>query len=59
MSRQVSAEGLAWIELVLLGMALLAWLRHRQDGRRAFRFVLAWGSSSAPPVFPGWRTATG
>jgi thiol:disulfide interchange protein len=43
MSRQVSAEGLAWIELVLLGMALLAWLRHRQDGRRVLRLVLALG----------------
>jgi suppressor for copper-sensitivity B len=43
MSRQVSAEGVAWIELALLGMALLAWLRHRQDGRRALRFVLALG----------------
>lgn len=43
MSPQVSPEGLAWIELALLGMALLAWLRHRQDGRRALRFVLALG----------------
>ena len=34
LSRQVSPEGLAWIELALLGMALLAWLRHRRTAAR-------------------------
>jgi suppressor for copper-sensitivity B len=41
LSRQVSPEGLAWVELVLLVMALLAWLRRRADGRSALRFGLA------------------
>jgi hypothetical protein len=36
----VSAEGLAWIELALLAMALFAWLRHRSATRAALRFVL-------------------
>jgi DsbC/DsbD-like thiol-disulfide interchange protein len=41
LSRRVSPEGLAWIELALLGMGLLAWLRARQGTRRPARFVLA------------------
>lgn len=41
LSRRVSPEGLAWIELALLGMGLLAWLRSRQGTRRPARFVLA------------------
>ena len=41
LSHQVSPEGLAGIELVLLTMALLAWLRHREGNGRAFRAVLA------------------
>lgn len=41
LSRQVSPEGLAWIELALLGMSLFAWLRRRADGRSALRFGLA------------------
>jgi DsbC/DsbD-like thiol-disulfide interchange protein len=41
LSRRVSPEGLAWIELVLLGMGLLAWLRARQGARAVARFVLA------------------
>jgi thiol:disulfide interchange protein DsbD len=43
LSRRVSPEGLAWIELALLGMGLLAWLRARQGTRAAARFVLALG----------------
>jgi DsbC/DsbD-like thiol-disulfide interchange protein len=46
LSRQVSPEGLAWIELALLGMALLAWLRARQDSRRALRLALALGATA-------------
>jgi suppressor for copper-sensitivity B len=40
LSRQISFEGLAWIQLALLAMSLCAWLRHRA-GRRGLR--LAWG----------------
>jgi thiol:disulfide interchange protein len=43
LSRQVSPEGLAGIELALLAMALLAWLRHRQGNGRALRALLALG----------------
>ena len=39
LSRQVSPEGLAFLELALLAMSLLAWLRARS--RPATRFVLA------------------
>jgi suppressor for copper-sensitivity B len=42
LSRQVSFEGLAWIELTLLAMSLCAWLRHRAS-RRALRLVLGLG----------------
>jgi suppressor for copper-sensitivity B len=41
LSRQVSPEGIAWVELALLVMALLAWLRHRAITRNALRFGLA------------------
>jgi suppressor for copper-sensitivity B len=41
LSRQVTPEGLAWIELTLLAMALLAWLRHRSLHKNALRFSLA------------------
>jgi DsbC/DsbD-like thiol-disulfide interchange protein len=37
---QVQPEGLAGIELLLLAMALLAWLRRRTGGRGKLRFVL-------------------
>lgn len=40
LSRQVSPEGLAFVELALLGMGLLAWLRSRQGTRPAARLVL-------------------
>ncbi|HEV7506455.1 MAG TPA: protein-disulfide reductase DsbD domain-containing protein [Thermoanaerobaculia bacterium] len=43
LSRQVSAEGIAFIELALLAMSLLAWLRHREGSGRTFRAVLAVG----------------
>jgi suppressor for copper-sensitivity B len=43
LSRQVSPEGLAGIELILLAMALLAWLRHREGTGRALRTILALG----------------
>ena len=42
LSRQVSFEGLAWVELTLLGMSLCAWLRHKAS-RRALRLVLGLG----------------
>ena len=41
LSRRVSFEGLAWIELTLLAMGLCAWLRGRAGSRRALSFVLA------------------
>jgi len=41
MSRQVSFVGLAWIELVLLAMALCAWLRHRMSRRRTLGLLLS------------------
>ena len=44
LSRQVSPEGLAWIELALLGMALLAWLRARRGSGRALRLALSFGA---------------
>ncbi len=43
LSRQVSFEGLAWIELALLAMSLCAWLRRKAADRRALRFVLGLG----------------
>lgn len=43
LSHQVSAEGIAFIELALLAMSLLAWLRHREGSGRTFRAVLAVG----------------
>jgi DsbC/DsbD-like thiol-disulfide interchange protein len=43
LSRRVSPVGLACIELALLGMGLLAWLRAREGTRAVARFVLALG----------------
>ncbi len=43
LSRQVSPEGLAWIELSLLGMALLAWLRVREGSGKTLRLLLTLG----------------
>jgi len=43
----VSFVGLAWIELVLLAMALCAWLRQRMSRRRTLGFLLALGLAVA------------
>jgi DsbC/DsbD-like thiol-disulfide interchange protein len=43
LSRQVSPEGLAGIELALLGVGLFAWLRARETIRPAARLALALG----------------
>jgi DsbC/DsbD-like thiol-disulfide interchange protein len=43
LSSRVSPEGLAWIELTLLGMGLLAWLRSRPGIWSPARLVLALG----------------
>ena len=43
LSRRVSPVGLAGVELALLGMGLLAWLRAREGTWRPARFVLALG----------------
>jgi DsbC/DsbD-like thiol-disulfide interchange protein len=43
LSRRVSPEGLAGIELALLGMSLLAWLRAREGARPAARLVFILG----------------
>ncbi|HBL31710.1 MAG TPA: hypothetical protein DD490_33220 [Acidobacteria bacterium] len=43
LSRQVTFEGLAWIELSLLAMALCAWLRRRAASRPALRHALGLG----------------
>ncbi|MFY9823156.1 MAG: hypothetical protein WAM82_17365, partial [Thermoanaerobaculia bacterium] len=43
LSRQVRPEGIAFIELALLAMSLLAWLRHREGSGRTFRAILAVG----------------
>lgn len=43
LSRQVRPEGLAWIELSLLGLALFAWLRSREGVGRTLRFALVLG----------------
>jgi DsbC/DsbD-like thiol-disulfide interchange protein len=43
LSRQVSFEGLAWVELTLLGMSLCAWLRHKAADRRVLRLILGLG----------------
>jgi suppressor for copper-sensitivity B len=41
LSHQVRPEGLAWVELTLLAMALFAWLRHRSRPRSVLKFGLA------------------
>ncbi len=43
LSRQVRPEGLAWIELALLGLALFAWLRSREGVGRTLRLALILG----------------
>jgi thiol:disulfide interchange protein DsbD len=43
LSHQVSPEGLAGIELALLGLSLIAWLRAREGVRGTLRFALVLG----------------
>jgi DsbC/DsbD-like thiol-disulfide interchange protein len=43
LSRGVSPEGVATVELALLAMSLFAWLRAREGTRRPARFVFALG----------------
>lgn len=52
LARQVSTEGLAAVELGLLVMALLAWLRHRTATRMALRFSLAAGLAVCAAALP-------
>jgi DsbC/DsbD-like thiol-disulfide interchange protein len=57
LSRQISFVGLAAVELVLLAMALCAWLRRRLDRRRALSLVLALGLIACAAAAPwlAWR----
>lgn len=55
MSHEVSFVGLAWIELILLVMALCAWLRHRlrhRARRPALSFILAVGLAACAVAAP-------
>jgi DsbC/DsbD-like thiol-disulfide interchange protein len=52
LSRRVSPEGLAWIELALLGMSLLAWLRTREGTRPAARLVFVLGLAACAAGAP-------
>jgi suppressor for copper-sensitivity B len=52
MSREVSFVGLAWIELILLAMALCAWLRRRAVRRPALSFLLALGLAVCAAAAP-------
>ncbi|HEX3531136.1 MAG TPA: protein-disulfide reductase DsbD domain-containing protein [Thermoanaerobaculia bacterium] len=52
LSRQVSFVGLAWIELLLLAMALCAWLRRRAVRRPALSFLLALGCAACALAAP-------
>ncbi len=52
LSRQVSFVGLAWIELLLLAMALCAWLRRRAVRRPAVSFLLALGCAACAAAAP-------
>jgi DsbC/DsbD-like thiol-disulfide interchange protein len=52
MSREVSFVGLAWIELILLAMALCAWLRRRAPRRRALSFILTVGLAACAVAAP-------
>jgi suppressor for copper-sensitivity B len=56
LSRQVSPEGLAFVELALLALALFAWLRHRQGPGRALRAALALGLLACAAAAP-WLAA--
>jgi DsbC/DsbD-like thiol-disulfide interchange protein len=52
MSRQVSFLGLAWVELILLAMALCAWLRRHMSRRRTLGFLLALGVAACAAAAP-------
>ena len=54
MSRQVSFVGLAWIELVLLAMALCAWLRQRMSRRRTLRLSARPGAGGLCAAAAPW-----
>jgi hypothetical protein len=52
LSRLVSSAGLAAVELALLGMALFAWLRHRNATNSGLKFVLALGLALCAVTVP-------
>src|SRR5262249_48210404 len=52
LSRQVSFVGLAWVELLLLAMALCAWLRRRAAHRGMLSFLLAVGLAACAAAAP-------
>jgi len=52
LSRQVSFVGLAAVELILLAMALCAWLRRRMDHRRTVSFLLSLGLAACAAAAP-------
>lgn len=52
LSRQVSFVGIAWIELLLLAMALCAWLRRRAVRRPVLSFLLALGLAACAAAAP-------
>lgn len=52
LARQVTFEGLAWIELVLLAMALFAWLQRRAARRRAASFLWILGLAACAAAAP-------
>lgn len=52
LARQVTFEGLAWIELVLLAMALFAWLQRRAVRRGAVSFLWILGLAACAAAAP-------
>lgn len=52
LARQVTFEGLAWIELVLLAMALFAWLQRRAVRRSAVSFLWILGLAACAAAAP-------
>jgi DsbC/DsbD-like thiol-disulfide interchange protein len=52
LSRQVSFVGLAAVELILIAMALCAWLRRRMDRRRTLSVLLALGLAACAAAAP-------
>ncbi len=62
LGRQVSLESRAWIELLLLGLALFVWLRHRAGGPALRRLAVAGAAVVALAALGiGWqaRAASG